>query len=142
MDRLAALALVLVVLLSGSVWAAEKTADPSRVRVTGTRIAPGAQDESGAVAYVGKRGIMGVLSEGVDAWCARDSMSVAHEEASFQLDGQTFDAAALADHVATRADGLRCIVLTGERAGQADMTLLQEQLVTGLGLTIHIKTAD
>jgi hypothetical protein len=142
MKRPVALALALVLLLPGSVWPAEEKAAPGDIRVKGTRIAPGEQDNSGAVAHVGKRGIMGVLSEGVDNWCARDSLSVAHEEASFQLDGQTFDAAAFADHVATRADGIRCIVLTGERAGQADMTLLQEKLVTGLGLTIQIKTAD
>lgn len=124
-------------LLSVGVAAAEKQARSDQVQVTGTRVSEAEMADSDPVALVGKRGIMAVLSDGLDSYCAEDSLAAEHvSNEGYRIADEALDVEALIARAQAEGDSLRCLRITGDRPGRSDVRLLEANLVNGLGTTI------
>lgn len=108
-----------------------------QVQVTGTRISGAEMAESDPVALVGKRGIMAVLSDGLDNYCAVDTLTVEHDAAAgYRAAGEAIDLDSLIERVRTGGDSLRCLRVAGDRPDRSDIGVLDAQVVKALGMTV------
>jgi len=122
---------------------AQQPAAPDEIRIKGTRMSAADSGAGDPVVLVGKRGVMAVLTSGLEAYCADQTVSVEHRpDGGYRLDEQSHDLAGLLGAVGEQAGTPHCLRITGDRPNRSDVARLEADLVEASGMTILLPPGD